>query len=67
MFGLESPKKKKANEFIFDLERDLKTERASIKRKVESRIQEVNDSYEAAKTKKSLMNLVACFMGILRS
>jgi len=39
MFGLESPKKKKSSdEFIFDLEKDLKTpaERISIKKKIKS-------------------------------
>lgn len=44
MFGLDSgKKKKKAEEFVFDLEIDLKTpgERVKIKQKIEGRVQEI--------------------------
>ncbi len=53
MFGLESPKKKKADEFIFELERDLKTpgERASIKRKIEERIQQIKSILRSGENK----------------
>lgn len=44
MFGLESGnKKKKSEEFIFDLEKDLKTDRAKIKKDVEERILQVKN------------------------
>lgn len=53
MFGLESHKKKKADEFIFDLERDLKTpgERASIKKKIDERIQQVKSILRSGENK----------------
>lgn len=46
MFGLEGHKKKKnTEEFVFDLEYDLKIpeKRLAIKKKVEERLQEVKD------------------------
>lgn len=46
MFGLENQKKKKQNEdFVFELERELKNpkKRQEIKQKVERRIQEIKE------------------------
>lgn len=54
MFGLEGHKKKKqSEEFIFDLERDLKTakEKAVIKKKVEERIQQVKNTLRSGEDK----------------
>lgn len=54
MFGLESPKKKKSSEeFIFDLEKDLKTpgERISIKKKIDERIQQVKSILRSGENK----------------
>jgi hypothetical protein len=45
MFGLESQKKKKPVEFIFDLEKELMNEKMNkeIKQKIESRIQRIKE------------------------
>lgn len=46
MFGLESQKKKKpSNEFVFELEEELKdpTKHKQIKQKVEQRLQKIKD------------------------
>lgn len=45
MFGLEKQKKKKTEEFIFDLEADLKSIKAQqdLKKKIEERIQNVRE------------------------
>lgn len=46
MFGLEKQKKKKVEEFIFELEKELKTVRKhqEIKKNVESKIQKIKES-----------------------
>lgn len=53
MFGLESHKKKKTEEFIFDLEHDLKNpgDRSKIKKKAEERIQEVKNVLRSGENK----------------
>jgi hypothetical protein len=54
MFGLEGHKKKKNNEeFVFDLEHDLKIpeKRLAIKKKVEERLQQVKDILRSGENK----------------
>ena len=53
MFGLENTKKK-SEEFLFDLELDLKVaqKRNALKKKVESRIQEVKTTLRGGIDKK---------------
>lgn len=45
MFGLEKEKKKKVDDFIFDLEKELKTFKTyqEYKKKIEERIQNIRD------------------------
>ena len=45
MFGLEKQKKRKAEEFLFDLEQDLKSyqNHQDLKKKIEERIQNVRE------------------------
>lgn len=45
MFGLEDKKKKKPEEFVFELEKDLKNpqKHKEIKARVEARIQKIKD------------------------
>lgn len=45
MFGLEKQKKKKAEEFVFDLEKELKAFKSyqDLKKKIEERIQNVRE------------------------
>lgn len=71
MFGLGSPKKKKAEEFIFDLERDLKTpgERVSLTRKVEERIQQVKNILRSGENKEDfdqIGQLLQAYSALLR-
>lgn len=54
MFGLEKQKKKtKLEEFVFDLEKDLKTSKKykEIKKKVEERIQKIKESLRTGEDK----------------
>lgn len=54
MFGLENQKKKKqAEEFIFDLEKDLKNAKKhkELKAKVEDRIQEIKEVLRSGENK----------------
>lgn len=54
MFGLEGHKKKKnVEEFVFDLEYDLKNpeKRLEIKKKVEQRLQQVKDILRSGESK----------------
>lgn len=46
MFGLENQKKKKSQEFIFELEKELKTTKRhqEIKANVENKIQKIKES-----------------------
>lgn len=54
MFGLENQKnKKKTEEFVFDLEKELKTAKfhKEIKQKVESRIQRLKETLRGGENK----------------
>lgn len=54
MFGLENQKKKKkAEEFVFDLEKDLKVgkKNAELKKKIEDRIQEIKEVLRGGENK----------------
>lgn len=53
MFGLEDQKKKKAADFVFDLETDLKNtkKRADIKKHVDDRIQEIKEVLRGGENK----------------
>ena len=54
MFGLEDQKKKKiSQEFIFELEKELKTEKmhTEIKKKVEARIQKIKEILRSGENK----------------
>lgn len=55
MFGLENQKKKKAEPFVFDLEKDLKDAKKykDLKQKVEARIQEVKSVLKSGEQKES--------------
>ncbi|MCE5316767.1 MAG: DUF5398 domain-containing protein, partial [Parachlamydia sp.] len=45
MFGLEDQKKKKADDFIFELEKDLKVGKKNqdLKKRIEDRIQKIKE------------------------
>ena len=53
MFGLEDQKKKKSGDFLFDLEQDLKVAKKhqEIKKRVESRIQQIKESLRGGENK----------------
>lgn len=54
MFGLENQKKKKKiEEFVFDLEQDLKVEKKhkELKQKVEDRVQEIKEVLRSGENK----------------
>lgn len=53
MFGLEDQKKKKAGDFVFELEQDLRQAKKhqEIKKKVESRIQKVKEVLRSGENK----------------
>ncbi len=53
MFGLEDQKKKKAEDFVFDLEKELKSSKKQqeIKKKVEQRIQQVKEVLRSGENK----------------
>jgi molecular chaperone DnaK (HSP70) len=54
MFGLENQKKKKkAEEFVFELEKDLKISKknAELKKKIEDRIQEIKEVLRSGENK----------------
>lgn len=54
MFGLENQKKKKkAEEFVFDLEKDLMATKSNkeIKQKIESRIQSIKETLRVGENK----------------
>lgn len=54
MFGLQGDKKKKKEEFVFELEKELTNskKRNEIKKKVEERIQEIKEMLREGKNKK---------------
>ena len=53
MFGLEDQKKKKGDDFIFDLEKDLKNLKShqEIKKRVENQIQKVKEVLRGGENK----------------
>lgn len=53
MFGLEDQKKKKAADFVFDLENDFKNskKRADIKKRVEDRVQKIKEVLRGGENK----------------
>lgn len=53
MFGLEDQKKKKAEEFIFDLEKDLKASKKNLelKKKIEAKIQGLKEVLRGGENK----------------
>lgn len=53
MFGLEDQKKKKADDFIFELERELKSGKKNqdLKKKVEGRIQKIKEILRSGENK----------------
>lgn len=53
MFGLEDQKKKKADDFIFELERELKIGKKNqdLKKKVEGRIQKIKEILRSGENK----------------
>lgn len=54
MFGLENQKKKKnTEEFVFDLEKDLKASKKNkeLKKKIEDRIQEIKEVLRSGENK----------------
>ena len=53
MFGLEDQKKKKADDFIFELEKELKNSKKhqELKKRVESRIQQVKEILRSGENK----------------
>lgn len=66
MFGLENQKKKKkAEEFIFDLEKDLKTDKThkELKRKVEDRIQKIKEVLRGGEEKEDFDKFGALLHG----
>jgi uncharacterized protein DUF5398 len=66
MFGLEDQKKKKkAEEFIFDLEKDLKvsTTHKEMRAKVESRIQKIKEILREGENKEEFDQLGAILHG----
>lgn len=66
MFGLEDQKKKKnTDEFIFDLEKELKTVKRhqEMKKKVESRIQAVKDVLRKGENKEEFDQFGALLHG----
>lgn len=59
MFGLEDQKKKKVEEFIFELEKELKdpTKHKELKAKVEGRIQEIKEILRSGKNQEDFDKL----------
>lgn len=53
MFGLEDQKKKKAADFVFDLESDFKNskKRADLKKKVDNRVQKIKEVLRGGENK----------------
>ena len=53
MFGLEDQKKKKAEDFVFELERDLKNAKRhqELKRRIDSRIQRIKEVLRGGENK----------------
>jgi len=53
MFGLENQKKKKAEEFIFDLEKDLKVgkKHREIRKRIEDQMQKIKESLRSGEDK----------------
>lgn len=53
MFGLEDQKKKKADDFIFELEKELKSGKKNqdLKKKVEGRIQKIKEILRSGENK----------------
>ena len=53
MFGLEDQKKKKAEDFIFELEKDLKNAKRhqELKKRVEDRIQKIKEILRGGENK----------------
>lgn len=53
MFGLENKKNKHSEEFVFDLEKELKNpkKRQDLKQKVESRIQKIKEILRSGENK----------------
>lgn len=53
MFGLEKQKKKKAEEFVFELEKELKNKKKhlEIKQKIEKRIQSIKEFLRSGENK----------------
>lgn len=53
MFGLENKKNKQTEEFIFDLEKDLKDpkKRQEMKKKIEKRIQDIKEILRSGENK----------------
>ncbi len=68
MFGLEDQKKKKAQEFVFEIEKELKDSAAyhSIQQLIEKRLQKSRKSYaQAGLTQRSLIVLESSYMDIM--
>lgn len=53
MFGLEDQKKKKTDDFIFELEKDLKNGKKNqeLKKRIESRIQKIKEILRSGENK----------------
>ena len=53
MFGLEQQKKKKAQDFVFDLEKELKSssKQQEVKKRVEKQIQRIKDILRSGESK----------------
>lgn len=53
MFGLEDQKKKKADDFIFELEKDLKVGKKNqdLKKRIEDRIQKIKEILRSGENK----------------
>lgn len=66
MFGLEDQKKKKTNEeFVFELEKELKNNKlhTEIKKKVEARIQQVKEILRSGEEKEDFEKFGAVLHG----
>jgi Family of unknown function (DUF5398) len=59
MFGLENKKKKQNEEFVFELEKDLKNQkkRQEIKQKIENQIQRVKEILRTGENKEEFDQL----------
>jgi uncharacterized protein DUF5398 len=65
MFGLESQKKKKPEEFVFELEKEIKnpTTRIEIQKNIESKLQTINDMLRTGENKEYFEQLAKILYG----